>query len=535
MQKVEYIISLKDLFSATLSSANKGVDTFENKLAQADKKTNLLTGSVGRLGTAIAGAFAVTKLFQFGNDVLDTTAKFEGLSNVINFTANDAKEASDNQEYLTDLITRMKLPLEATTQGFADLSASMMGSKLHGQGVRDIFEGVATATTAMHLSAQNTSSIFLALQQMMSKGKVQAQEMTLQLGQALPGSLKLMADALKMSTADFAKAMEKGLIKSEDALPKFAKHLQETFSGAVPNALNSLQARMTEASNSMTMMKLKLGEELRPMFILVLKAVSAFGNGIREVVHWCNEHRDGLVAVAFALGTLVGGIIAYNGVAFVMNAYSSVMATIQGVRMVSALTGATTWQLLLNSAMSASPVGLVITALSALVGWVTYLWNTSEKARGIIWGTWEVIKEILSTIISVTKDFFTGNIGGLINDVAGFGERVGKAFADGQKKGLESWKASHQQGETKQNLIDYTSRTTNNLTGPGGKSDKSLGSGVGEVSGTKQTTLNIHIDKLVENFKVSTTNLQEAPEKVRELMAKTLLTVVNDTNQIAHD
>jgi len=78
--------------------------------------------------------------------------------------------------------------LAPSAEAFARLSASAsaMGVTLAQQ--EQLFDSFAKASTVLHLSADDSQRALLALEQMFSKGKIQAQELRLQLGQAIPGA-----------------------------------------------------------------------------------------------------------------------------------------------------------------------------------------------------------------------------------------------------------------------------------------------------------------------------------------------------------
>lgn len=69
-----------------------------------------------------------------------------------------------------------------------------------------------------------------------------------------------------------------------------------------------------------------------------------------------------------------------------------------------------------------------------------------------------------------------------------------------------------------------------------GKDKSSIGSSLGSVGGqgAKETdrikNINITIDRLIDKFTISTTNLSESKEKIKEVVAEALLSAVNDAN-----
>ena len=79
---------------------------------------------------------------------------------------------------------------------------------------------------------------FLALEQMMSKGVVSAEELRRQLGERLPGAVSMMAEALDVTVAELQDMLKAGEVLSNEALPKFAQVLEQRFSGSLERTFN---------------------------------------------------------------------------------------------------------------------------------------------------------------------------------------------------------------------------------------------------------------------------------------------------------
>ncbi|MFO1707908.1 hypothetical protein QOU65_33325, partial [Pseudomonas aeruginosa] len=73
-------------------------------------------------------------------------------------------------EYVREVSERLGLELLNTSQAYSRLVAAAKETPELGGSLRTIFEGVASATTALHLTRQETNGILLALEQMVSKG-----------------------------------------------------------------------------------------------------------------------------------------------------------------------------------------------------------------------------------------------------------------------------------------------------------------------------------------------------------------------------
>lgn len=116
-----------------------------------------------------------------------------------------------------------------------------------------IFEAVASAGAALALSQDDMQGAFLALGQMISKGKVQAEELRGQLGERLPGAFQLAAKAMNMTTAELDKFMADGKLTAEELLPKLAKVMKEDFGAAAEAASQGLQGALNRLSTEWTL------------------------------------------------------------------------------------------------------------------------------------------------------------------------------------------------------------------------------------------------------------------------------------------
>lgn len=109
-------------------------------------------------------------------------------------------------------------------------------------------------------------------------------------------------------------------------------------------------------------------------------------------------HSTATKAVIGVIAVLAGGIVAVNAA---MKAYAAGAAI---VRAASAAWTAAQW--LLNAALTANPIGIVIMALVALGAALVVLWTKSETFRRIVTAAWNAIKATTVTVWNFIKDFF---------------------------------------------------------------------------------------------------------------------------------
>lgn len=91
-------------------------------------------------------------------------------------------------------------------------------------------------------------------------------------------------------------------------------------------------------------------------------------------------------------------------------------------------------QIALNAAMSANPIGLIITLIGLLVAAIVYLWNTNEGFRNTVIKIWEKIKETIVNVVDSIIKFFTETVPNAFESFIDFwmelGENIKNIFTD---------------------------------------------------------------------------------------------------------
>jgi tape measure domain-containing protein len=478
---VEYILSLKDLFTPKMQSAISETDKLDNAMGKVNRSTNTTSNSLLSFGNIVKGA-ALAGLGLLAKGAFDTAMKFEALSNQLGFASGSMQQGGQDFEYIKNLSNEMGLELVTATESFAKFSGAARGTVLQGQGVKDIFEGVAMASTVMHLSAEQSSGAFTALEQMLSKGKVSAEELRGQLGERIPGAFQIAARSMNMTTMELDKAMSNGQIMSDVFLPRFAAQLKKEFGGGMENAANSMQSNMNRISNSWTLLKLTLGEGLGGVFASGMEGVQRVFGVINQGIEYLKSN---IVALQGIFQPLID-VLMYT------------WDTIKGV----------------------------FTSFN-----LEAMFNTWANALGAVF---YILKPFAIVLID-TLGFALKVVIGLVNGVAELVLGIGKLFGYQEKKlGIKlDDKDVLGQSKAMQTAMG-TNAPTSALGSP--KSTKSgLESRATQVSGSKPTSIVINVGKLVEtqNFNGTIDNIKNIAPNVRDEMIKIFLSMLNDSQQLA--
>lgn len=214
-----------------------------------------MVGGLAALGIGIG----ISELKEFTTEVVTTTAKFQSLANSIKFASDTSVQGDISMRWISQMSDHFGLPLAETIQGFKTFQGAMMNTKFTSSEVRNMFGQVSTGITAMGLSADDAKGVFLALGQIMSKGKVSAEELRGQIGERIPGAFSIAARSIGVTTAELDKMMKDGKLLSEDFLPKFAAEMEKTFGIGAEGMIHSLSSELARAENAWTNLVVAIG------------------------------------------------------------------------------------------------------------------------------------------------------------------------------------------------------------------------------------------------------------------------------------
>lgn len=188
-------------------------------------------------------------LSNFVSRLIDVARETNRVTTALKNVSGGMAQFANNQRFLLDMAKKYGLEINALTGNFAKFTAAASISGMTMTDQRKIFESVSRAVTAFGMSADDSNGVFLALSQMMSKGKISSEELRLQMGERLPIALQAMAKAAGTSVAGLDKLLKQGKLMSADVLPKFAEALNEM----IPNVdTDNLETSVNRLKNAFT-------------------------------------------------------------------------------------------------------------------------------------------------------------------------------------------------------------------------------------------------------------------------------------------
>ena len=230
-------------FTGPMVKAQSAIRAFNQEMARASRMAKEvdrgLTGMAGKFSALFGGISTVA----FGKSIWDAGVAMQGLERGFKSITGSSQAAASELDYIRQLADDLGLSFQQTASDYMKISAAARGTALEGKATRDIILGISEASTVLGLSADQTSGALNAISQMISKGKVQAEELRGQLGERLPGAFQLAAKAMGVTTAELDKMLEQGQVTATDLIPKLSQALHDLYGkSAIDQADGAIQA-----------------------------------------------------------------------------------------------------------------------------------------------------------------------------------------------------------------------------------------------------------------------------------------------------
>lgn len=284
-QKVGEIFYEVSLETGTMIEGQRKV---RKELDSTSGSLQSFSGGLTKVSAAIAVVVAAAGAMS--RALFQASAEGDRLKTMLDFAT--AGRGAQEIGYLREVTHRLGLEFSTTATAYGQFQAAAKGTSIEGQKAKDIFESISKASAVMGLSADQSKGALLALQQMISKGTVQSEELRGQLGERLPGAFQIAAKAMGVTTAELGKMLEAGQVVADDFLPKFAAALNEHIGDASENAANRLDASVNRMNSAYERMKQNAGDTGISKFIAGQYEILADAmGGVSEAME--NARRNG--------------------------------------------------------------------------------------------------------------------------------------------------------------------------------------------------------------------------------------------------
>lgn len=352
----------------------------------------------------------------------------------ISTVVGDSQEALRTEwEYMVGLSNKLGINIADLATSYTKFAVAAKAVGIGMQETKYIFENIAKAGRVFGLSADDMNGVFRALEQMLSKGQVYAEELRQQLGERLPGAVAMFAKGMGMTIQELTKAMENGEIKAE-AVINFARAQGEAVQAQLDAANKSVGAAEERLKTAMFLFKLAIADSgFIDAYARALERITAFLNSpdgadaaqnigeaftaLADAVVWCVDNVDLLIdAVQFLIGLKVASVII--GLGLQLRAFIGIVTELTG----SFITARAKIMLFAEGLVVAGgAAGTAGMALKGLARWIPYLgalliawdigklmYEQSEVFRNAVDTCGMYLKGFGNLAITVLGSLFTG-------------------------------------------------------------------------------------------------------------------------------
>lgn len=555
-ENVEYTLTLRDMLSGKLNEANESAERLHGTM-------ETIKGTLATLGVGFAifeGASFIHEAVESFHQLEQNTAKVEA-----NLESTGAK-AGINMKMIEDWGKKLRETTGISTAEIRDMQSQMLTFPSI---TKDTFEQSMGQVADI---AKQTNHGLTETAIMYGKALSNPEE----------GLQKLQRYGVILTAQEKARIVQ---VQHTNGLVAAQKEMMELIK---TSGYEGVAAKMFDA-DPLGKYKLMMGSvkgavgELAMETLIVLKpALEWFAGSLKDGVqhlkdlsHWMKDNKETVKDVAIGVGLLFGAWALYNVGVQASILYSATMNILLWAQDVAALAAATGTSFLsiamwdLNIAMDANPIGLVVVAAGALAAAFYWLHKQTDNltvavaAFGLLLGPvgWFVTAiAFASTKVRVFKQGIYALAHGFLafvhivqGSAQGLGTIIGGIFhmdrskisaglaemADATKNGFlkvamaasEGWDEGGKKFDQAALKAGASAKTGEKpKTGAGATLPTTDETSAKKATGTKSIVVNISINKLIETFKINTTNLTEGTGKVREIVANTILSAVNDSS-----
>lgn len=473
---VEYILSLRDLFTTKMQAAISETEKLDKAMGNVNSSGSKLGGTFGNL----KGIIATLGLGLFAKDVFEVGSSFESYQMGL-------KTFLKTNEAAAEAFAGIKEDAEKTPFGVDGLFKGNMALVSAGESAKVAREnvlGLANAIAATGGGDDELQRMVFNLQQIKNTGIATGADIK-QFGYAGINIYGALA-ASTGKTTEQVKEMKFTYEEVTKALNMAGKE-GGIFEGAMANAMNTTKGKFSNLKDSITFLEEKIFNSFKG-------TINSSMDGISKLIE----------GVSLGIDYLKGNIVSLQGI------FQPLIDVV-----------VYTWDTIKGVFESFN---------------LEVMFNTWANALGALFYILKPFAIILVETLSVAAKIIIGMANAIAGIVLAVGKLLGyqeKNIGSGFKEGTEI-----DMGGGRSTIADKLKKSVDlggGGGGGGGNKPTGLDSKASQVSGSKPTSIVINVGKLVEtqNFHGAVENMKNLAPNVRDEMIKIFLSMLNDSQQLA--
>ena len=259
-------------FSVSLSMLTKN---FEKGIRSVEASLRRLRGQFQSFAAGIGLGLGVSELFE-------NARKLDKAQTVLKNVSTSTRDYSNNLKFVNDLSKTYNQELTTLMGNYAKFYSIASNSNMPLEKQQHIYESLTRAAAFFNLSADEMNSVMLAVNQMMSKGKVSSEEFVRQLSERLPGTLNIVAKEYGYTAGQMLKMIQNGEIMATDLLPKLAAGLDSLTRNLDVDTVEGATNRMKNAFTNMVK-TLNISDLYKKILVGVAKGLEYIEHNFKSI------------------------------------------------------------------------------------------------------------------------------------------------------------------------------------------------------------------------------------------------------------
>jgi tape measure domain-containing protein len=356
-----------------------------------------LKSAIGGLAISFGSLAGVTKLINMADTYMQTTARLNLM--------NDGLQTTDElQKKITDSALNTHSAYQDTVNAVSKLGITTGDAFSSSDEIIKFVEQLNKQFIIGGTTVEGQSAAMLQLTQAMASGVLRGDELN-SIYENAPTLIKSMADYMGVPVAQMRGLAEQGLITTEvikNGILGASEETNKQFESMGTTFGQSWIDFKTRATESFKRVSEKLNElsnsqGFKDMIDKIIGAIDAMAPIVANMAQglvdaFNSEQLKGFVDLLSNLVTTIIPVLQAS-----MPFFVGIAAAITTWAVATKVMAAAQW--LLNIALDANPIGLIIMGIVALVAGIMYLWNTNEGFRTAVIAIWEGIKGAFTTAV----------------------------------------------------------------------------------------------------------------------------------------
>ena len=398
------------------ADANEAIDDTTDKASQSENK---ISSAFKKIGTVVAGAFAVDKIKDFGLSCIDAASDANAASSQFSQVFGDMEsQASKSLQTIADNTGIAENRMKGS---YTQIAAFAKTTGL------DTSDALGLADRAMVAVADSAAFYDRSLE-----------ETTESLQSFLKGNYENDA-ALGLSCTEITRneAANRLYGKSFNDLSEAQKQLTllqmvedaNKLSGAMGQAARESDTWTNQTGNlkqAWTDFKAVVGSNFLDIAVQAVKKLADVVQGLADkvpgVIQWFNEYKGVLAGVAAVIGIVTTAYGLFNTVQAIKSAMNAAEVTSLGALV------AAKWADVAATAAMLAPYIAIVAAIAAVAAGVIYCYNHFETFRNIVNGVAEWIQTNLVAAFEFLKPYIEAIVSAVGELVSAIGDRLMQAF-----------------------------------------------------------------------------------------------------------